>query len=92
MENQLNDQPPKWIDRIGYGLCDNKSLSEIFGETKDKGATKSLYYYSTSNSIKKNDSPNLKSNEIGIDKNTDHFSSFLCEKFNELKDINKEIE
>jgi len=92
MENQLNDQPPKWIERSRYGLCDNKSLSEIFGETKDKGATKSLYYHSASNSIKKNDSPNLKSNEIGIDKNTDHFSPFLCEKFNELKDINKKLE
>jgi len=93
MENQLNDQPPKWIERSRYGLCDNKSLSEIFGETEDRGATvKTLDYHSTLNPIKKNDSPNLKRNETGNNENTDHFFSFLREKFDELKDINKELD
>ena len=92
MENQLNDQPPKWIERNGYGLCDNKSLSEIFGETKDRGVTcKSSYYHSTLNAIKKNDSPNLRNDKIANGDNTDHFFSLLCKKFDELKDINEEL-
>ena len=89
MENQSNDQPPKWIERSRYGLCDNKSLSEIFGETEDRGAiAKSSYYYSTLNSIKKNDSLNPRSDENGNNKNADHFLSFIGEKF---EDINKEL-